>query len=542
MSSSDSLDNAEATLAFAEPFGSWTAIYSRVVTFATKGLSILSQTMPSAMRLRNSIHESGQTASYLVAGDPVMRDTLNAALAQVKAGQDPSGESAELLDHIAGACAEGVFSPVVLGGYVDGLIGEVPYGMFIWSPAAARTPIGRRFADLFERELAQNISSQRAVLRSPSEEMRETLRGAWRLLDANLPRLARSLISHVHVVGIIDVADESHWTRPLRLDLCQNVSTHAIPGTVFISPSPLRSVVTAAEALFHEATHKKLSDIVLTRSVFPEGFRADKSPTIQAVWNRDYSWNSSAWSVDRALFALHFYVHHVVLLRRLAGSSDPSISSSALCAPGKIQASLDRSWYLLRELRSLQAGNLGPDGLLLLDWLDGVLRSLTTDEPAPARLKARLLLGRYDQDTRTLGVLLSHVRPSPVASLDRWTGQRVADHLIQSEIVSAYRVLATLGEQTSPTFAFYDGDRWSLEVPSGLSSAELATTLVAIRRFLSSTASRVEEEDLLRLCTTRRQKSVLDLLEEAADHSSRHIDSLIAASREDHARPTTQRT
>ena len=105
-------------------------------------------------------------------------------------------------------------------------------------------------------------------------------------------------MAHVHLVALVDVADRRKWNAKVRSDLCQNVSTHAIPGTIFVSPSPEKPMA-RGRGPFHEAGHKSFLTSS-SRSIFVSGYSEQKSPTIRALWNRSLSWNSADWSVDRA--------------------------------------------------------------------------------------------------------------------------------------------------------------------------------------------------------------------------------------------------
>lgn len=534
----------ELELASHPRFGSAEAIGYRVLSFYHRGVDILARTLQGAEELREQLVDSSPDAVYRVLGDPAVRGEIGRALLLRKRDllrpDDPAGPALSLA---ARYLDEDVVEPTEAVSGASFRVGKGTDGFWVWPENAENNLLSNSFRVLFEREIAGSVSSRRAILRDPTPEMTDHLSEGHALLLLLLPQLSRSLLNHVHLVGVLDFEDRSRWSGEIRADLCQNVSTHAIPGTIFLSPTPLRDPWRAAEALFHEACHKKLSDLVLISSVFRSGFAAASSPSVLAVWNPELSWNSNRWSIDRALFALHFYVH-LALFHRAVGARALEFEARFGTPPwpnseAATRSAFDRARYLARQIRKEEAESLAQAGKALLDWLDDTL-SLTDPNPPMEDPTLALALDRFDQETSQLRTILRKI-PEEAASFgsldaeapyEEWQIGRIADHLIHSTVVSTYRLLALLGEPKAPSFPFYHGDLWSIQAASGVTLDQSGEILTRLRTFISSTVRVVPEDQYARTThIIEGQKTFKDLVLDMVEHAGRHKADLVAQAR-----------
>lgn len=543
------LRQQEISLAGDKPFGSWRSIINRMLTFYSRGSELLAKRSPAARELIRALDGVSAERRYRVLGDPVVRDIISRSLERL---QDPSPVFPADLEEILAtatslAAADAAVSPLEAATPRRLRLGEFPKHCWVWCDERPDEPLGRHFRGMFDREISHSISSRPAILRTPDERMVSNLVAGFRLLHTLMPDLARSVCAHVHLVAVVDVADRRQWIRETRADLCQNVSTHAIPGTIFLSPSPLRSPWHAAEALLHEAAHKKLSDLVLTWPIFRRGYTAADSPTIRAPWNSPLSWNSNDWSIDRALFAFHVYVHlalFFLVVQRSANELVPLFGPLHGMKPSfSAQGALDRARYLGTQLRRSAGAQLGPAGERLVDWLFTIMSDLDPS-PQPTDPTMHLWLDRYDRETREVGDLIARIDPKiedegtleASAPYEQWSVRRIVDHLVHSDIVAAYRVLSILGETHPPKFSFYDADRWSSRAPSTAPFSELASTFQSIRTFLSRTLRALPPDAFERTCLMRRPKSLREIVEDMVEHPYRHVDALVTRVRRATAR------
>ncbi len=511
-------------------FGDSWDIRRRAEIYYSRGIEVVAKHEASAAKAQDAISGRSCDGSDALAG-PVIRRAINNRLADIKEGRRNVDDEDRAVFLAVAENQMSVAGPATL-------ISSSPIcsadrdrmGLDVWDPNGTPGAMDSYFEALFDREIADSVSSGRVVLREPSPEILEQLKQGEAILSQVVPELWSSVISHVRLVAVLDASDRSQWNKATRSDVCQNVSTHAIPSTIFLSPSPLRTPWHTAEALLHEAAHKKLSDLVLTRPVFKDGFDSQEARLIRAPWNRHLSWNSANWSTDRALFAFHVYVH-LALFFEVAEAKDVErhgFGTPPLSFRGERARSLDRATYLGAKLRS-ESGDLGPDGRKLVAWLSDVLAMFGhEDDIAVTR---RLLLDCYDRETLEIEERLSALAQvwNPGRHGGRWDVAQVVDHLVHSEVVAGYRALSVLGEAEAPSFAHYDGDRWMIEVKSGATISESAAVLCHLRRFMSSTLRTAPREAFTKAYRTRRMKTLLDHLEEMVNHYGRHSEQLQSA-------------
>lgn len=498
-------------------FGDASNILSAATAMSRAALDFVTSELGAEPALAEGLARLAPAHAFEVQTDPVIRHLLTEA---VKNRPLPDARAAAI------AALNGLSlssNPAVdpLAGVALPRFGSGASAIRVWTSSAAPSAWGGAFVALFEREIAHSVSSQAAALVAPTPEQLATIEAGYGLLEQLVPELAASLLAHVRLVGVIDYADESERRGRVRSDLCQNVSTHSIASTIFLSPSPLRTVWHAAEAMLHEATHKKLSDLVLTQEIFPNGYDTESSAVITAIWNRSLSWNPTDWPVDRAIYALHYYAHaaafHDAVVRN-ADVFEPSHGPLPFDARSLRRAAVDRALYLGRELRSIGWDWLGEDGRALVEWLMAEIEPLSFW--ASDNVEFALLMDRFDRETDEIARMIAGF-DGDGASQSQW--QSIVAHILQSELVGAFRIHSVLGESAPPTFSHYDGDTWSLRIDYDAYPAPVLAGWFRALREMTSAALRgapADAENLL--CQTRRRKTLRDLVDDAVGHVERH--------------------
>src|SRR5262245_29776981 len=85
----DTLDsrpaNLERHLAADTPFADWRDIVNRVLTYVHRGMESLAERLPAARNCLTALRSASDERRYRVLGDPAVRDSVNEALAWVKA-------------------------------------------------------------------------------------------------------------------------------------------------------------------------------------------------------------------------------------------------------------------------------------------------------------------------------------------------------------------------------------------------------------------------------------------------------------------------
>ena len=515
-------------------FGDSSEIRRRAELYYSRGIEVIAEYEASAAKAQDAMAAQSCAAADGLVG-PVIRRAINNGLSGIKEGRTRVGDEdraaflAAADNQLSDSGPATLISSRPLRAADGGRM-----GVDVWDPSGARGAMDGYFQALFDQEIADSVSSRTVVLREPSPDMLEQMKVGEAILGQLVPELWSSVIGHVRLVAVLDTSDRSQWNKATRPDVCQNVSTHAIPSTIFLSPSPLRTPWHAAEALLHEAAHKKLSDLVLTRSVFTEGFDSERANLIRAPWNRHLSWNSANWSTDRALFAFHVYVHLALFFEKTEAEDVEGHGFGAPPLSFRLERakSLDRATYLGAKLRSEQ-NDLGSDGKELVTWLSDVLAMFGHEDDGT--VTKRLLLDCYERETKEIEERLNALAqarddgmqlPEMVGPRTESDLARVVDHLVHSEVVAAYRALSVLGEVEEPSFAHYDGDRWMNEARSEATIKESAAVLCGLRRFMSSTLRAAPREAFSKTYRTRRTKTLMDLLEEMVNHYGRHSEQL----------------
>lgn len=528
-----SVGEIERELACQRPYADFRSISDRAFSYYLRGLGILGEREPAAKALTDSLRAAPDPRRLAVLADPVIRVAINDGLEALRRGtRDANGSGALFAAARMHLRSSRSGPPTAPNSPAWPARGSFALGAAIWHPEEHAALLAGRFAELFAEEIAGSVSSLPAVLRAPGTALAGHLERGKELLTRLLPALSRSVLAHVRVVAVVDTADRSQWSRRTRPNLCQNVSTHAIPSTIFLSPTPLSGPWLAAEALLHEAAHKKLSDLVLTRPIFRAGFDSRTAPTVSALWNADLSWNPAAWSADRALFAFHVYLHLALFFATVERCRE-ELADEFGDPPGHfvsgLDRALDRASYLGRHLADGLRPALGSDGRKLVAWLTAVAERFERPDAAD-RVDLRLLMDRYDFETAEVARLIQNAPCGDPGAM------RLADHLVHSEIVAAYRTLSVLGEREPPQFSFYDGDGWADRAPSASTPGSRAKLFESLRHFVSATLRAAPPGALAMEYRTRRAKTLRDQVQDMVEHCGRHRDQLEAAIRAERAK------
>lgn len=502
----------EQELSQAPEFADPNEIISSVITFYVDGLLDL---LESNSALHQSLLSKDSEILFSIYQNPSLRHLITAAIVKNAQGQ-------KVEDLISQA------------GKIFVRMGERPtprkesiVEKALFSPSSACRDDYDVFMVLFDEHIADGVATDKAAILDATDEDLTVLNDGVELLQKAVPTMAASLLPHASRVVLIDHADESKRVGRIRANMGQNVSTHAIPGTIFLSPSALRSPTEAAEAILHEAAHKKLSDLVLTRDVFIEGYDLQSAAFVEAIWNRSLSWNDNKWTTDRALFAFHVYVYLSAYYLCVVDRDVIGIESAF--AKKRAIGSIRRANYLGRALQNELADDLGGFGKRFVQWLWELITKISANVDIGC-VDLYLYMDRYDHDTVAIKKTFEGFAGdwqqgswNDTAAYSSWPVERVLNHLIHSEIVSFNRLLFVLGERSPARLPNYDGDNWSSVIPMYLTRERRLDYLVSTRKFISDVVRSQPSDALTRSIMTRREQSLLDLVADMAEHAYRHL-------------------
>jgi hypothetical protein len=135
----------------------------------------------------------------------------------------------------------------------------------------------------------------------------------------------------------------------------------------------------------------------------------------------------------------------------------------------------------------------------------------------------------------TPGKLTDLVRDVPEATLRRppapgkWSVAEIMAHLVDSELVAAYRIRAILGAEDGAPIAAYDQDRWAAAgnygaVPAGASLASFSALRAMNLRLLESLSASAWNK--YGMHAERGRESIRDLVQLLAGHDLNHLSQI----------------
>jgi hypothetical protein len=200
----------------------------------------------------------------------------------------------------------------------------------------------REVERLFESHMASSVGAEQCVLRPMSAANISQMEKALEFLNEFSSPVARDIAINVRHFCLIDFARWSVMSSSDYREIAQSVSSHLIPSVCFLSTYSLSNMSLLIEALYHEALHKKLSNLIYSRHILKDYYDALTAPRFCSYWNQDTQWNSNQWEFDRALYAFHLYVHLTVFY--------------GVLLEGEEQNELPRSWCADRREKSIERG------------------------------------------------------------------------------------------------------------------------------------------------------------------------------------------
>ena len=364
----------ERELAGHPVFGDTHGIIDRARTLTLMRLEALSRGASARELFRELRKEGNRRAAADVLDDPVVRRTGRDLLEAVRCGErSPSGETEDETEEVFAAVLHHLHHgppglPVAAGCRQHFRSRRSGPSIAVWDPDVPETVVARRFASFVDDCFSDLFPERRSrCLQRPEPGFVDDLRRGCDLLALLLPELSASVLDHVRLVGVpID--------RRLR-----SVTFTAMPSTMFISGEIVDTPWQAAEYLLHEAVHLKMTDLATARSIFrPDAFR-DGAPTIRAIWRWKAQGHRAAWTILRASFAFHVYVHLALFFARVERMeeflADDFGTPPAPGGPG-LEKALRRAGYLGEELAVHVERTFDSDGRRLFAWLRRMLSCL----------------------------------------------------------------------------------------------------------------------------------------------------------------------
>lgn len=249
------------------------------------------------------------------------------------------------------------------------LCADFPYCLSMWSgeTSASDWQEARDLRILFERHMQHTVGAEICVPATPEPYEVSRADRCLQYLDAISPALLADVAYNVRQLVKIDYQRLCETPSTEYREIGQSVSTHAIAGACFLSPYALSHDEICAESIYHEALHKKLSNTLVAWDILSTQYDWAQAPKFLSHWNVHTDWNANLWEFDRALYALHVYVHLTLLYGTLLEETDFRLFSRSWCEE-RIATAKARATWIYDWITGLEAV-MGKDGQKLITQL-----------------------------------------------------------------------------------------------------------------------------------------------------------------------------
>jgi hypothetical protein len=370
---------ADRALSTQPNFGDSRRILAKVYARYRFGAELFSERLPGVAALQPQLEALPDAELRRIFFDPLLRLAAEDAFSELESGQLASPHRLEqLLPQALAALPAGLCESRMAQRW--SLQSEEPHWM--WSILGSEDPCALQLQAAFDKIFADNPANRGALL-NPDAAARQKVQDSIALLSMLLPNAGPAALRHVGAIALL----EAQLEGGIVLSAAGGDLT---PSTVFVSLEQLGNPWDIAGCLLHEGLHMKLFDAARSVSLA-------KAPdaTIQVPWR------NVRWSIVRAIFAYHVYVH-LSLFKAAALLADPRCferfgdpaayvsRAHAMSVVNNDTAhrygrSIDRARYLGEMLEGEWSHLLSPGGFELVHWLRSSLAPVDAAMFADAR-------------------------------------------------------------------------------------------------------------------------------------------------------------
>jgi hypothetical protein len=347
-------------------FGDSALITARVLARYEFGLELFAERLPRIAHLVPAIAAWDAESRRELFRDTALQLALEMAFDRLESGTlGPPDPLEELLPRVVAS-----FSARPARGFSESQLSATarlePFGIWVgrFDTATADPLLATLQANFRRAFLDRGLRSQ---CKTPDEAILGKLERACALLGAVLPGVGASALGHIAGIGILE-ADKEEGV------LLSASGGDPIPSTMVIAPAQLENPWDAAGHLLHEGLHLKLFDVARSHALLAD-------PDVEV----DIPWRAVPFSLVRALFSFHVYVHMVFFKAAVdwtgpafyARFGDPwayttrmqAMSVAKNRADDQFGRSLDRARHIGARLQGPWAGHLTEEGRGLVRWL-----------------------------------------------------------------------------------------------------------------------------------------------------------------------------
>lgn len=357
------VDTADRVLSEHPDFGDSNRILAKVYARYRFGAELFAERLPGIAAVIESIDRMSDDDLRRVFFDPLVRLAAEDAFTALEEGRLHTPHPLEvLLPQAIAALPSGLCESHMLARWT--LKSDEHHWM--WSIAGSSDVYAAQLQTAFDGIFAAKPENRGRLL-NPDADAQAKVQDAMNLLSMLLPNAGTAALRHVGAVALLDAQLEGGI-------VLSAAGGDLTPSTVFISLEQLGNPWDIAGCLLHEGLHMKLFDAA--RSV---SLAIAPDQTIQVPWR------NVRWSIVRAIFAYHVYVH-LSLFKAAALAADrrcfelfgdPSayvIRPHAMSVVNNDSAaqygrSIDRARYLGEMLETQWSHLLSAGGKEFVHWL-----------------------------------------------------------------------------------------------------------------------------------------------------------------------------
>ena len=370
----DILRAVEAESAGHALFGDTRNILDRKHALSLLQLEAVSRGRPLIQELcRELRQERNSRAAADVLEDPVVTTGITDLL--VGGERLPSDETETVFAAVLHHLRKGRFGmPVATGCAVHFRPNDSTPPIALWDPSALQSPVARRFDFLVKTLLSGDFSRIGMILEPPEPAFAKDLGRGCDVLSSVLPELSASVLAHTRLLGVVS------WVSAPGF---RSVTNRALPSTMLLTipDTPWKT----AGRLLHEALHNKLTDIAATGSIVRPA--VERGPqTIRAIWHTHDPRINADWTIRKALYAFHVYVHMSLFfarIERLEASLPADFGAPPTGFERRLENALGRAGYLGEELAVHADRYFTREGRILFAWLRDMLSRILRHRGAP---------------------------------------------------------------------------------------------------------------------------------------------------------------
>ncbi|WP_394842827.1 HEXXH motif-containing putative peptide modification protein [Pendulispora brunnea] len=365
---------ADETLVQHAQFGDSTKILAKVLARYRFGVDLFAERLPAVAQIASAVERLNDVDARRLFCDPLVRLKLEEAFSDLEGRRLASPHPLE-------AFLVRALEALPLGLCESHMPSHWPirseHPKWLWAVADSDDAHARELHAAFDGIFAKDSKGGGGVLLNPDAASRRKIEEAIALLSTLLPHSGAAALRHIDAIALLQAKIEGGT-------VLSAAGGDVTPSTVFLSLEELGNPWDIAGCLLHEGLHMKLFDA--GRSL---ALATAPAETIQVPWR------PVRWSIVRAVYAYHVYVHLSLFkaaalvaekstIEQFGNPADYVSRPHAMSvvnngSVSRFGRSIDRARYLGEQLLGPWSHLLSAQGKSLVTWLSRALAPVSND-------------------------------------------------------------------------------------------------------------------------------------------------------------------